>query len=87
MNEIQLRALLERHTYLTELEERKATVLNSIREQGKLTDELKTKIEECLQKTELEDLYLPYKPEEAHAGDRCQGERPRTAGRVPEKRK
>lgn len=62
MNEIQLRALLERHTYLTELEERKATVLNSIREQGKLTDELKTKIEECLQKTELEDLYLPYKP-------------------------
>ncbi len=62
MNEIQLRALLERHTYLTELEERKATVLKSIQEQGKLTEELKTKIEECLQKTELEDLYLPYKP-------------------------
>ncbi len=62
MNEIQLRALLERHTYLTELEERKAAVLKSIQEQGKLTDELKTKIEECLQKTALEDLYLPYKP-------------------------
>ena len=62
MNEIQLRALLERHTYLTELEERKETILKSIGEQGKLTDELKYKIENCLQKTELEDLYLPYKP-------------------------
>ncbi|MDR0841821.1 MAG: RNA-binding transcriptional accessory protein [Acidobacteriota bacterium] len=62
MNEIQLRALLERHTYLTELEERKAAILKSIDEQGKLTDELKVKIAGCLQKTELEDLYLPYKP-------------------------
>jgi protein Tex len=62
MNEIQLRALLERHTYLTELEERKTTILKSIEEQGKLTDDLKAKIEACLQKTELEDLYLPYKP-------------------------
>ena len=62
MNEIQLRALLERHTYLTELEERKAAILKSIEEQGKLTDELRINIENCLQKTELEDLYLPYKP-------------------------
>ncbi len=62
MNEIQLRALLERHTYLTELEERKAAILKSIEEQGKLTEELKSRIEACLQKTELEDLYLPYKP-------------------------
>jgi protein Tex len=62
MNEIQLRALLERHTYLTELEERKVAILKSIEEQGKLTDELKSKIESCLQKTELEDLYLPFKP-------------------------
>jgi protein Tex len=62
MNEIQLRSLLERHTYLTELEERKGVVLKSIEEQGKLTDELKTKIESCLQKTELEDLYLPFRP-------------------------
>jgi protein Tex len=62
MNEVQLRALLERHTYLTELEERKAAILKSIEEQGKLTDELKAKIEACLQKTELEDLYLPFKP-------------------------
>ncbi len=62
MNEVQLRALLERHTYLVELEERKAAILKSIEEQGKLTDELKVKIEACLQKTELEDLYLPFKP-------------------------
>jgi uncharacterized protein len=62
MNEVQLRALLERHTYLTELEERKATILKSIEEQGKLTDELKAKIVACMQKTELEDLYLPFKP-------------------------
>jgi protein Tex len=62
MNEIQLRALLERHTYLTELEERKTTILKSIEEQGKLTEELTAKIAACMQKTELEDLYLPYKP-------------------------
>jgi uncharacterized protein len=62
MNEIQLRALVERHTYLTELEERKNAVLKSIEDQGKLTEDLKTKIEKCMQKTELEDLYLPFKP-------------------------
>lgn len=62
MNETQLRALLERHTYLTELEDRKAAILKSIEEQGKLTDELKSAIDSCRQKTELEDLYLPFKP-------------------------
>lgn len=62
MNEVQLRALLERHTYLTELGERRGTILKSIEEQGKLTEGLKAKIEACMQKTELEDLYLPYKP-------------------------
>lgn len=62
LDEIQLRTLAERYEYLQELEERKETVLKSIDEQGKLTDELKQKIEVCLGKTELEDLYLPYKP-------------------------
>jgi uncharacterized protein len=61
MDEIQLRNLSERFTYLTELEERKATILEAIASQGKLTDELKAKIESSVQKTELEDLYLPYK--------------------------
>jgi uncharacterized protein len=62
MTEVQLRALFDRFAYLTELEERKQTILKSIEEQGKLTDELRASIESCLQKTELEDLYLPYKP-------------------------
>jgi protein Tex len=62
MNEVQLRELADRYSYLTELEERKSVILNAIAEQGKLTEELKTKIEACLQKTELEDLYLPYRP-------------------------
>ncbi len=62
MNEIQLRELSDRFTYLSELEERKTTIVNAIAELGKLTSELKLKIDSCLQKTELEDLYLPYKP-------------------------
>ncbi|MBN3927259.1 Tex family protein [Nostoc sp. NMS4] len=62
MNEVQLRELSERYTYLTELEERKSVILSAIAQQGKLTDELKAKISSCLQKTELEDLYLPYRP-------------------------
>lgn len=62
LDEIQLRNISDRHTYLTELEERKKTILDGISSQGKLTDELKSKIESCLQKNELEDLYLPYKP-------------------------
>jgi len=62
MTETQLRDLQERHAYLTELEERKQTILAAIAQQGKLTPELETKITACLQKTELEDLYLPYRP-------------------------
>ena len=62
MNETQLRELGDRHAYLTELEDRKRTVLEAIAQQGKLTDALRTTIETCLQKTELEDLYLPYRP-------------------------
>jgi protein Tex len=62
LNEIVLRALGDRFTYLTELEERKQVILASIDEQGKLTPELRAAIEGCLQKTELEDLYLPYRP-------------------------
>lgn len=62
MDETQLRTLQERHAYLTELEARKASILEAIAAQGKLTDELQAKISSCLQKTELEDLYLPYRP-------------------------
>jgi uncharacterized protein len=62
MNEIQLRDLADRYTYLSELEERKSVILKAIAEQGKLTADLQNKISSCLQKTELEDLYLPYRP-------------------------
>ncbi len=62
MNEIVLRNLFDRFEYLTELAERKTTILESIQAQGKLTDELKARIESCTQKNELEDLYLPFKP-------------------------
>ena len=62
MNEVQLRDLADRYTYLTELEARKSVILSAIAQQGKLTPELLAKIEPCLQKTELEDLYLPFRP-------------------------
>lgn len=62
LDEVQLRDISERYTYLTELEDRKKSILDAIASQGKLTDELKAEIEACLQKNVLEDLYLPYKP-------------------------
>ena len=62
LDEIQVRDLLHKYTYYKELEERRQTILESIKSQGKLTEELEKKINETLSKTELEDLYLPYKP-------------------------
>jgi len=62
LDETQLRNIWDRFTYLQELEERKKVILKAINEIDKLTEELQAKIESCLQKTELEDLYLPYKP-------------------------
>jgi protein Tex len=59
---VQIRTVEERLAYFTELEARRQTILASIEEQGKLTPELKARIETTRQKTELEDLYLPYKP-------------------------
>ena len=61
LNDEILRDLDERLTYLRNLEERKQTVLKSIEEQGKLTDELKKSIEEALTLVKVEDLYRPYK--------------------------
>ncbi|SKA19685.1 uncharacterized protein SAMN02745119_03087 [Trichlorobacter thiogenes] len=62
LDEVQIRTVEERLAYFTELEARRQTILASIEEQGKLTPELKARIETTRQKTELEDLYLPYKP-------------------------
>ena len=62
LNEIQLRDISEQNDYLTELAARKETVLEAIAQQDALTPQLQNQIENCLSKTELEDLYLPYKP-------------------------
>jgi uncharacterized protein len=61
LSDIQLRDLYERLTYLRNLEKRKEEVIRLIDEQGKLTDELKEKIEQATTMTEVEDLYRPYK--------------------------
>ncbi len=62
LDEVQIRDIEEKLAYFRDLTERRATILASIAEQGKLTDELKSRIEATLDKSELEDLYLPYRP-------------------------
>ncbi|MVO87095.1 S1 RNA-binding domain-containing protein [Streptomyces sp. p1417] len=62
LDDAQLRTLEERLRYLRELEERRSAVLESVREQGKLTDELEARIREADTKARLEDIYLPFKP-------------------------
>jgi uncharacterized protein len=62
LDDTQLRTLEERLRYLRELEERRATILDSIREQGKLDDALEAQILAAESKARLEDIYLPYKP-------------------------
>ena len=68
LDDTQLRHFETRLIYLRELEERRQTILKSIEEQGKLTDELRDKIYATQSKTELEDLYLPYKPKRRTKG-------------------
>jgi protein Tex len=68
LDDIQLRELEVRLVYLRELSERRAAVLKSIDEQGKLTPELRASIEAAPTKQELEDLYLPYKPKRRTKG-------------------
>ena len=62
LDEVQILKIQERVAYYGELEERRATIIKSIDEQGKLTDDLRDKIEKCMVKSALEDLYQPYKP-------------------------
>ncbi len=68
LDDTQLRHFETRLIYLRELEERRQTILKSIEEQGKLTDELRDKIQATQSKTELEDLYLPFKPKRRTKG-------------------
>jgi uncharacterized protein len=62
LDDAQLRHLDTRLSYLRELEDRRGKIIDSIKEQGKLTDELKQQLLQVESKTDLEDLYLPYKP-------------------------
>ena len=68
LDDTQLRQLETRLGYLRELEERRATILKSIDDQGKLTEQLAGAIKGTMSKTELEDLYLPYKPKRRTRG-------------------
>ena len=62
LDEVQIGEIKERYDKLTDIAKRKETILKTIDEQGKLTAELKKRIEACWDATELEDIYLPYKP-------------------------
>ena len=62
MDEVSIEAIAQANEKLKEMAKRKETILKTIDEQGKLTDALKKRIEDCWDATELEDIYLPYKP-------------------------
>ncbi len=62
LDEVTIRTISNKLAYYEELKERKKYILKTIKEQDELTEELEEKIKKCLDKTELEDLYLPYKP-------------------------
>ncbi|TXJ13123.1 MAG: RNA-binding transcriptional accessory protein, partial [Alicycliphilus sp.] len=62
LDEVQIRDIQEKRSYLIELEDRRVAILAEIGRQGKLTPELAAKIVACNNKAALEDLYLPYKP-------------------------
>jgi len=78
LTDVQLRTLLERLGYLRELEERRAVILKSIAEQGKLTPELEAQVRAADTKVRLEDLYLPYRPRR-----RTRAQKAREAGLAP----
>ena len=62
LDEVQIEQIKQMHERLSEVAKRKETILNTIEEQGKLTPELRQRIEASWDATELEDIYLPYKP-------------------------
>ena len=62
LDEVQIRAIEEKLAYFRELQDRRDTVLRTIEQQGKLTDDLRSRILATFDRSELEDLYLPYKP-------------------------
>ncbi len=62
LDEVQISQIADEYHRYLEIDDRKATIINTIAEQGKLTNELRMRIEQCWDTTELEDIYLPYKP-------------------------
>jgi uncharacterized protein len=62
MDEVQIGSVIEQISYFTELDKRKETVIKTIESLGKLSPELKNRVDRCFDSTELEDIYLPYKP-------------------------
>lgn len=62
LDEVQISTIADEYHRFLEIDDRKATILKTIDEQGKLTDELRQRINQCWNATELEDIYLPYKP-------------------------
>src|SRR5215213_6142097 len=62
LDEVVIGNVVEEISYFNELDKRKETVIKTIEEQGKMTAELKKRIDECFSAAELEDIYLPYKP-------------------------
>ena len=88
LDEVQIAAIADEYHRYLEIEDRKATILKTIDEQGKLTDELKTRIEKSWDPTELEDIYLPYKPHRKTRADvaREQGYEPLAAAIFAQKR-
>ena len=62
LDEVQIAGIQQEYTRLQDLADRKQTVLSTIESQGKLTDDLRRRIEDCWNSTELEDIYFPYKP-------------------------
>jgi len=71
LDEVQLIAIKDRLTFWETFEARKETILKTIEEQGKLTSELRSKIEKCQSSVELEDLYLPYKQKRKSKGQKA----------------
>jgi uncharacterized protein len=88
LDEVQIAAIADEYHRYLEIEDRKATILNTIEEQGKLTSELRARIEQSWDATELEDIYLPYKPHRKTRADvaREQGYEPLALALFEQKR-
>ena len=88
LDEVQIAAIADEYHRYLEIEDRKATILKTIEEQGKLTSELRARIEQSWDATELEDIYLPYKPHRKTRADvaREQGHEPLAVAIFAQKR-